>query len=188
MVQDDDIVIRIRLAGDGALEAKVLIDALDIAEGALYESDRNDVAQAARELRLPNFVRDASLERLRHHRHQRLLLEGAQTGSIVLVTVVAAVSLFVLEKTIGEAFADGFKDTRTYGDLREFFRKQIDAKALYIAEALRRAFSGRKREVSVRVQPKLDEGPNVIQVEALTSSRATKTHVGSISAELSRDR
>lgn len=188
MIQDDDIVIRIRLAGDGAIEAKVMIDALDIAESALYESDRNDVAQAARELRLPNFVRDASLERLRHHRHQRLLLEEAQTGSIVLVTVVAAVSVFVLEKTIGEAFADGFKDTRAYGDLREFFRKQIDAKALFIAEALRRAFSGRKREVSVRVQPKLEDRPNTIEVEALTSPRVTKTQIGSISAELKRSR
>jgi hypothetical protein len=188
VVQDYDIVIRIRLAGDGAIEAKVMIDALDIAEGALYESDRNDVAQAARELRLPNVVRDASLERLRHYRHQRLLLEEAQTGSIVLVTVIAAVSLFVLEKTIGEAFADGFKETRAYGDLRDFFRNQIDAKTHYIAEALRRAFSGRKREVSVRVQPKLDGGPNVIQVEAITSKRATETQIGSISDELRRER
>jgi hypothetical protein len=176
------------MAGDGAIDAKVMIDALDIAEGALYASDRNDVEQAARELRFPAFVRDASLERLRHHRHQRLLLEEAQSGSIVLVTVVAAVSLFVLEKTVGEAFVDGFKDTSAYGDLREFFRKQIDAKALYIAEALRRAFGGRKREVSVRVQPTLHHGPHVIEVEALTPVKAPKVQVGSIADELRRDR
>lgn len=188
MIQDNDIVIRIRMAGDGAIDAKVLIDALDIAEGALYASDRNDVEQAARELHLPGYVRDASLERLRHHRHQRLLLEEAQTGSIILVTVVAAVSLFVLEKTIGEAFADGFKETRAYGELRDFFRRQIDAKALFIAEALRRAFGGRKREVSVRVNPVPRPGPHVIEVDAITPANQSRAQVGSISEQLRRER
>jgi len=188
VIHDDDIVIRIRMAGDGAIDAKVMIDALDIAEGALYASDRNDVEQAARALRLPSYVRDASLERLRHHRHQRLLLEEAQTGSIILVTVVAAVSLFVLEKTVGEAFADGFKETRAYSELRDFFRGQIDAKALFIAEALRRAFGGRRREVSVRVDQVPRLGPHVIDVEAITAPSQTRSQVGSISEHLRRER
>jgi hypothetical protein len=187
VIQEDDIVIRIRMAGDGAIDAKAMIEALDIAEGALYASDRNDVEQAARELRLPAYVRDASLERLRHHRHQRLLIEEAQTGSIILVTVVAAVSLFVLEKTVGEAFADGFKETRAYGELRDFFRRQIDAKTIFIAEALRRAFGGRKREVSVQVDAVPRLGPHVIQIETLTPAGQARSHVGSISEHLRRD-
>lgn len=146
----DDIVIELHI-GTGNVDPSLLVESLEILEGALHASDRHDVERAGSRLELPGFVRDASLERIRSYRHQRIHFREAATGSIVLIGAVAAVALFVLEKTIGEAFADGFKESRVYQELRTFFRDQIDRKALFIAEGIRRGFGVRRRTVSVQV-------------------------------------
>jgi hypothetical protein len=149
----DDIIIEFHIGRGGDVDPKLLVEALDILEGALYASDRTDIERVSSQLPIPTYVRDASLERLRNYRHHRVHFREATTGSIVLIGAVAAVSLFVLEKTIGEAFTDGFKDTRTYHELRTFFREQIDSKALFIAEAIRRGLGTRHRTADVSVIP-----------------------------------
>lgn len=70
-----------------------------------------------------------------------------------MVAVVTAVAIYVLEKAVGKACKDAFKDTVVYKQLREFFRQQIDAKALAIAEGVRRLFASKNRKVSVKSLP-----------------------------------
>lgn len=186
MPDRNDIVIRLHLTGGGSsIDSKLLVEALDIVEASLYASDRSDVERAARELQLSTVVRDASLERLRHHRHQRLLIEGARSGSIEIVAVVAGVSLYVIEKTIGEAFSDGMRASETYAALREFFRRQVDEKALYVSEALRRSFGTRRRQVTVRSDRESNELPHVISIETgAEPRRRAERPVRSLSQEL----
>ena len=161
-----DIVVELRLQADGTIDANSLIHVFDALETAIYASDRNDVVKASAEFQIAPHVRDASLERLRHHRHHRLLLVDARRGSIELIALVAGVSYFVLEKTIGEAFREGFKQSKSYETLRDFFRDHIDHKALFIAENVRRAFSGKKRDVRVEVLPSTAQSPNRLIVDA----------------------
>jgi hypothetical protein len=149
MPSEYDIVVSLRLSGDDGIEPNFLVKTLDNVETALYQSDRRDVEEAARALDLPAFVRDASLERLRHHRHKRLRIERASTGSVQLDTVVLAVSLFVLQTTVGEAFKEAAKTSQTYEAIREFFRRNLDRKVSFIADAVRRSLDVRRQQASV---------------------------------------
>ena len=185
MPEQDDIVLVLRIGLDDTIDAKLLLEALDSVESALYDSDRRDVEMASRELGLSSVVRDASLERLRHHRHKRLLIREARSGSIELVAVVAAVSLYVIDKTLGEALKDGFRDSNLYGAVREVFRAQLDRKAVFLAESLRRAFAGRKRQVAVRSDPSSPGEPRVIRIDVLSIGQpAAERPVRSLGEEL----
>ena len=160
-----DIVIKIHLENKDGLHSKELLQVLDTLETSLYASDRQDIERASEELKIPAVIRDASLERLRKYRNDRLLLTGANNGSIELFGVVAGVSYFVLDKVIGEAFKQGVKETEFYRDLKEFFRQTIDDKALYIGENLRRVFANKKKQAIVKTIQANDTEPNHIIVD-----------------------
>ena len=156
-----DIQIQLHFEGREISGSENLIDSrdvlkfLDIVESAIYASDRNDIYRVERALRqngitLLPIVIDACLERLRHHRHKRLLLEEARPGSLALIGVVAAVSFFVIEKTIGESFAEGYKESDTHKKLKEVFRILVDEKTRFIVENLERLISSRKVRANVR--------------------------------------
>ncbi|NET39010.1 MAG: hypothetical protein F6K19_44725 [Cyanothece sp. SIO1E1] len=105
------------------------------------------------------------LERLRHYRHQRLLLEEARPGSLTLIGLIAGVSYFVIEKTVGESFAEGYRESEFHRRLKEFFRRLIDEKALKIAESIRRLLNSRKFQAQVRALPATNESPNIIVID-----------------------
>ena len=112
-------------------------------------------------------MRDACLERLRSFRQQRLQFVEARPGSLTVFAIVTGVSIFVLDRTVGEALKDEFKQTDSYRKLRELFRLRIDVKALHIAEGVRRVFASKAREVQVKALPRSAETkvPNTIVVE-----------------------
>ncbi len=185
-IGNSDIIIELHLPSDGAIDARTLVQIFDSLEASLYASDRRDIEDAASKLGLAQVIRDAALERLRHYRHQRVLLLSARSGSIELIGAVAGVTYFVLEKTIGQALADGFKNSKSYQVLQDFFRDQIDVKALFIAEAIRRAFAGKQRSASVRAVPRSVNIPNTIIVDI--APPPPQLRVGSIGEELDKDR
>lgn len=185
-IYNSDIIIDLHLPSDGAIDARGLLQIFDSMEAALYSSDRIDIEQAALKLNLSQVIRDAALERLRHHRHQRVLLLSAQSGSIEIIAAVAGVAYFVLEKTIGQALSDGFKNSNSYKILQDFIRDQVDQKALYIAESLRRIFAGKKRNVSVRTLPRSRESPNRIVIE-IEPPPQNQPRLGTIGEQIDKD-
>ncbi len=179
-----DIYISVHLSDSDGLYSKELLQALDTLETSLYASDRRDIERAAEELNIPPVIRDACLERLRKYRNDRLLLTGARTGSIELFGVVAGVSYFVLQKTIGETFKEGFKETEIHSNLKEFFRRIIDEKALFISESLRRTFANRKKHANIKMVPSEQEEPNKIIIDVHGKPIAAKERVQSLGKEL----
>jgi len=180
----NDILIHLRLVGQTDFDAKFVLEALDTIEMALYASDRNDIELAATVMPMPGYVKDASLERIRHHRHHRLLLREAQSGSIELIGVVAAVSYFVLQRTLGEALKDGFKETSVYDQLRRFFQEVIDDKTAFISDTLTRAFSSRKKQVRVRTRLQGPAEPNRIIIEVAERPETRRLLPASLGEEL----
>ena len=169
-----DIRIELHLDGrDGMVDLRSLLRILNVLEAAIYNSDRTDVDHAARELQLSPVIRDACLERLRQYRHQRLLLQDARSGSLELIGLVAGVSYFVLEKTIGESISEAFKESRYHAQLKGFFRRLIDEKTLMLAETVRRLLASRKREADVKTLPRKENEPTtiVVQVSSETVQR-----------------
>lgn len=163
-----DIKVELHFRGrDGLIDSSEVTKLLDVLETAAYDSDRSDVERAAARFgEINNLVKDASLERLRRYRQRRLLLEEARPGSLALVGLIAAVSYFVLEKTLGESFADGYKDSELHRRLKDFFRRLIDEKILTIAESIRRVILSRKVQAEVRVLSPVDDlSPHVIVID-----------------------
>ena len=160
-----DIVIQIHLKDSKGLHSKQLLQAPDTLETSLYASDRQDVERASEKLKIPPIARDACLERLRKYRNDRLLLTGASNGSVELFGVVAGVSYFVLQKTIGETFKEGYKETEVHNNLKDFFRRVVDEKALFISENLRRVFANRKKQAIIKMIPSEKKEPNRIIID-----------------------
>jgi hypothetical protein len=164
-----DIQIRLHFQGrqrEGLVDSGDVLKLLDVVESAVYDSDRDDVIRAATALQIRSVERDACLERLRHYRHKRLLLEEARPGSLELIGLIAAVGYFVLEKTIGESFSDGYKNSELHRGLKEFFQRLIDEKALKIAESIRRVIASRKVQAQVRALPPADDNsPHTIGID-----------------------
>lgn len=161
----NEIQIELRIRYKGRLNTRALLNSISPIEHALYLSDRRDVESAGSALELPSMVVDASIERLRKYRNARLAVDEVSSGSIVLSGVVAAVALFVLKATLGEAFKEAVRESEPFQALRKYFKSQIDEKARFIANQL--ASVGRKRKLRMQVEhrPRSKEEPNRITVE-----------------------
>ena len=184
-----DIIIEIRLHGGDHVRSKLLLQAFDSLETALYASDRKDIELAASQLEISKVVRDASLERLRQYKNNRLLLMEARTGSIEIAALVAGVSFFILNQTLGETIKESYTHSKIHSTLRDFFSKQIDDKALFIAESIRRAFVSKKQDVTVKLQPPTGDKPNRVVVDfADWVKRDRQERIGSLSEELDKNK
>ena len=185
-----DIVIEIHLKGSDYVHSKLLLQTFDNLESALYASDRHDISMAAAAMKIPDIIRDASLERLRLHKNNRLLLTDARTGSIVITMLVAGIGASLLNKATDDGNKLGFTNSNSRLNLRDFFREHIDDKSSFIAENIRRKFSSKKYDVSVKHLPPSDDSkPNHIIVDLTDSQKIeSQTQVGSISQELDKNR
>ena len=105
------------------------------------------------------------------------------------MTLVAGAGLYFLDKTLGETIKEGYINSNLHHNLRDFFKRQIDDKSLFIAENIRRIFSSKKAEVSVRLLLPSDTEPNRIILEIKESEgMESPKQIGSISQELDKDR
>jgi hypothetical protein len=187
MANRDDIEIHFRMKGDSGVAAKRLIQSLDDVEASLYESDRRDIEQLTQRLELPSYLRDACLERLRHHRHRRFLITEARPGSLEIVGLVAGVVLFVLHSTVGEAFRDGFSQTNAYARLMEYFRDTTDQRLHSLAEIFRRYFHSKKhKDVTVRVTSPDVNSPGRIIIEVPSERLPSQPEIATIGEQLRR--
>lgn len=181
----NDILIKLKLEGDNEhIDPKYLLQVLESLETSLYSSDRKDIEQVSKEFEeISNVIRDACLERLRQFRHRRLLITEAKTGSIEIIGLVAAVTYYLIDKTVGETLKDTFKESDLNKRIKNYFRQKIDEKSLFITESLRRAFSSKKREVEVKAFPATETEPNTIIV--IVKERAEKVfYIKSLGKEL----
>lgn len=148
---ENDIVIRLRMRGkNGVVDAKNLLQSLDSIEEALYESDRKDIELLHEAGLITRLVADAALERLRRYRHNRLLLRNAENGSIILDGVVAAVPLYILKITLGEAIEKAVQESEAFNNLKEWFKDHIDQKSDYVLNALRNALNSKSRSFELK--------------------------------------
>jgi len=180
-ITSDDIIIRIRIRDKhNLIDPKDLTVAFDLLEQCLYESDVQDVIEATNKLQLSRVVSDAAELRLRRYRNRRVKFYEAHTGSIEIVGLVAAVSYFVLESTVGEALKDGFRESKLYPGLKELFKSIFSDKPYRIVEFLRTKFVSNKLKGDVRIRPKTNNSPTEISVDLLTKEDKDSEQVRTI--------
>lgn len=155
----------------GLIDPKLIIQIFDSLENALYESDKIDVQNffnrlsAKEKSSIPSIVEDAAINRIREYRHNRLIVSDANSGSIEFTTYVIAAAFFVTSKVLEQIISDTLDKSVVYQELVKFTSKNLDAKALFIAELLRRVFFKKKRDIDVNVMQRTKEDePNTIEV------------------------
>lgn len=125
----NEIVIRLHFESeDNKLNSKFLIQSLKQLEDALFESNKKDIEDALDfvEIPFPDQIKFASIQELKVNTHQQIYLNHSEKGSVVIYGIVTGVSLFVLEKTIGESFAVAWKESESHKKLIDFFKKRIN--------------------------------------------------------------
>lgn len=118
-----DIVIRMKFTGD-TVPAELVQEMLDDIEAAVYKSETNDIKKLfndSNSFQIPQVIKDASLYRLDYHRGNALIVESTKKGSLIVEAVVAGLSYWVLQNTIGETFKDAWKETELHQKIRRFF-------------------------------------------------------------------
>jgi len=139
------------------IDPKLIIQVFDSIENALYESDKYDVQSFFNRLPdkskrdLPPLVEDASINRIREYRHNRLIVSEANSGSIEFTAFVVAAAYLVLNNTLKHVLGDAWKKSILHQELVRVTVETIDNKTLFIAEKLRRAFLKKKRDIDVKV-------------------------------------
>ena len=176
----NDIVIKLHLDTKKGIDAKKLIKVLDAIEKALYKSDFEDVNRYYKDSYdfKDSLVRDAVLERLRSYRHRRLRLYDSSSGSIVLLGVVTAVSGFILQKTIGQAFGDAYKDSQAYIKHKKLFQDIFDGKYKSVRRHLRNIFVEDFDQDDITVKDS-DEGLNLIEIDFSQEESSSSTPIPS---------
>lgn len=177
----NDIVLKIHINLEKrGIDAKSLIKIFDIIEKALYKSDYQDVIKYFRKVDLPKeeLIKDAVLERLRSQRHRRLRLIDSKEGSIVVYGIVTGVSIFILEKTIGESLGRGFENSRLDQKFTKFFRDIFDGKRKSVTRQLRNLFIEEFDE-DVEVTRKFEDDTrlDLIEIDILESQIKEKEKI-----------
>ncbi|MCB9764213.1 MAG: hypothetical protein H6739_30860 [Alphaproteobacteria bacterium] len=186
-----DIFVSVHIGHErSSIDPKMILHVFGDLERALYESDRRDVERFAEGFLRSDVVKDASLERLRRYRNRRLKIVDAKPGSLWITGSVLAVSYFVLEKTIGQSFVEGWQDTNAHRHLREFFASQIDIKYKKLAQLIESAFKdknnrigGRQAKVSVQLTDSAPSPPLPSSQEGVATYPRTRTILVEIDPE-----
>ncbi len=169
----NDIVLKIHINLEKrGIDAKGLIKIFDIIEKALYKSDYQDVIKYFRKVDLPKeqLIKDAVLERLRSKRHRRLKLIDSKEGSIVVYGIVTGVSVFILQKTIGESLGRGFENSKLDQNFTKFFRDIFDGKKKSVTRQLRNLFVEEfDEDVEVTRKYEDDTRLDLIEIDILES-------------------
>jgi hypothetical protein len=132
-----DIRIVLRLYGEQVLSRDVT-GAFDDLEALLFQSDRKLVQDVSRRIALEPLLRDATLERVRLFRGQRIKLDRIGGGSFVFELLVSGIGVWLLKETVGECVKKGWKDSSVYSQLSDAVKESVEGLAEHIYLLLKR--------------------------------------------------
>ncbi|MFQ5622668.1 MAG: hypothetical protein ACE5FS_04655 [Paracoccaceae bacterium] len=143
-----ELVVHLDSAGDG-FAWRDLDRIFGEIDSIAYQIDREEVFQFCRRYRVPELLRDASLERLRRFRNQRVIVSDIRSGSIDIIFTLAATAGFVLSATVGKSALDGYRASRFNNDFREFISSFIDLKLIQLRRKLRDSSAFAEAEIEI---------------------------------------
>lgn len=171
MANDSDLAICVILRGGLAVPASVLAWALASIEAALREVAEEELLALHSEEATPSHdAIDRAIARLKTTEPSGLLLQTATTGSIVLTGVVAGLSYWLLDKTIGETTAAAWQESSLHRKLLRVLRGRAADRPREVHDkvgrtlAERRPSKGPQPSVDVRLDSQPNGSPIVIVV------------------------
>jgi hypothetical protein len=106
-------------------------------ETVAYHLDRDLVYRFCKQYDVPDLYRDASLERLRHFRDRRIIVNDVRRGSWEFLLAIAAGAGYVLWSTIGKDAVDGYRASKFSKNFKEFCSDATDVAGLKLLDKIR---------------------------------------------------
>jgi hypothetical protein len=173
----DDIIVRLTLDQEDGIDSRVLANAVSAIEDAARDVAREEIeafrtselAQGRQsELGRIEVAVDAALERVRRFDGSCVRFVQAREGSLVLTGVLALLGYWMLDKTLGESFAEGWKNSQVHRHLSDSFRELIDGTAGRLMYYGEKRFARKKIAAEVR---RLRQPENGIEITVRTRRR-----------------
>ena len=132
----DDVVIRLEVAAPGAVPALVVAESIEAVNRALLaiaQSELDELRQAG--LLRPDQWQRAT-DRLRRDHPDALMLSEAHTGSVVLIGLIAGLSYWILDKTLGETLTAAWTDSDLHRRILTTLKRRWSKGATPVASAV----------------------------------------------------
>jgi len=130
------IEIRLRLLKRGPQEIpySVFRKILDSLNTAVFESEKKDLKEIRNEFpKLPNVAFDAASHRLKEYRYSAILIKKLKPGSMIVAGVVAGVSIWILQQTLGETLKEAWLDSEGHQKLKKLLLQRMGSKRHLLA-------------------------------------------------------
>ncbi|MBF0258581.1 MAG: hypothetical protein HQK62_07050, partial [Desulfamplus sp.] len=124
-----EIEVRLHQIGPEEIPYSVFRKILDSLNNAVFESEKKDLRAIRSEFPdLPDVAFDAASYRLKEYRYSSILIKELRPGSLIVAGVVAGVSIWVLQQTLGETLKEAWLESQDHKRLKEFLLKRMGSK------------------------------------------------------------
>lgn len=140
MINEFDTTIKITFHTDDGVPANILFDAISNITTTLRQIEEQQLVEFLAELsQLESTTIDAIKYRFNTtKRNEGLQIRYGEKGSLVLVGAVSAVSLWIVDKTLGETIKDAWKESEAHEKLKSILTKNKSRNEKIIAEKTRK--------------------------------------------------
>ena len=131
-------VCRSKARASHRIPALILLGGIEAVERAIMRAEVRDIDDLAAEFpTIPDAVFDAMRYRAKQFTAQALNFDGASSGSLVLAGIAAAVSYWLLDKTLSETVKQAWEESDLHVRIKQFLLRRLPAKVEAIAKDIR---------------------------------------------------
>ncbi|HEV8578451.1 MAG TPA: hypothetical protein VGX68_05155 [Thermoanaerobaculia bacterium] len=167
---EERIEIRIRYTNPDGFPADAVAKTIEHIDAVVLDQEGRELETIARDLEgAPRVALDAARHRLAAHSGEGVLFYSASEGSIVLCGVIAGLSAWILQTTLGETLKEAWLES----DLHKRLKRLLLAGSRYRAEGIAQGIENRntislgpKKKVVLRVDVKPGTGSTIIEIDA----------------------
>ena len=132
MSELEEIPIRIMMRGDAFVSARNMVNIIYFANQAAADVELQELDIIRRELKdlydIPDYIYDSVELNLQKKSGSTLLIQKANTGSVILEGVAIGLTIWLLNITIGTTIREAWKESDMHKRLKEILLKQLGEK------------------------------------------------------------
>jgi hypothetical protein len=115
-----EIEVRLHQMRTQEIPYSVFRKILDSLNRAAFESEKKDLKAIRNEFpKLPDVAFDAASHRQKEYRYSAILIKELKPGSLIVAGVVAGVSIWILQQTLGETLKEAWLDSQGHQKLKK---------------------------------------------------------------------
>ncbi len=157
-----ELGVAIHFEGEEGVDAGTFAAVVRDVDRALLEIAVEDLRALRRQAVAPELAIDAAIGRAQDYRGSALRIDSASSGSIILFGAAGALTLWLLEHTVGKTLEEAWADSLLHRTLRDWLSSRLDSQATKAAARISRLLARRGLEAQVMPLPAPPgQGPSI---------------------------